>query len=30
MGVAGGALYGSAGVIYGMQCLGYFAQATGR
>jgi hypothetical protein len=29
MGVAGGALYGSAGLIYGLECLGHYAQATG-
>jgi hypothetical protein len=29
MGVAGGALYGSAGLIYGLECLGHYAQAAG-
>jgi len=29
IGVAGGALYGSAGLIYGLECLGHYAQAAG-
>lgn len=29
IGVAGGALYGAAGLIYGLECLGHYAQATG-
>jgi hypothetical protein len=29
LGVAGGALYGSAGLIYGLECLGHFGQAAG-
>jgi len=29
MGVAGGALYGAAGLIYGLECLGHYFQATG-
>lgn len=29
MGVAGGALYGAAGLIYGLQCLGHFGQIAG-
>jgi hypothetical protein len=29
MGVAGGALYGSAGLLYGIQTLTYFAQEKG-
>jgi len=29
LGVAGGALYAGAGLIYGLQCLGHFGQAIG-
>ena len=29
MGVAGGALYASAGLIYGLECAGHYAQAIG-
>jgi hypothetical protein len=29
LGVAGGALYAGAGLIYGVQCLGHFGQAVG-
>jgi hypothetical protein len=29
LGVAGGALYAGAGLIYGLQCLGHFGQAVG-
>ena len=29
LGVAGGALYAGAGLIYGLQCIGYYAQVIG-